>query len=76
MALRTSSGVTSPLGLVVLKAGVEREPSAVDAELVALVREQVGAFAYYRERRVVERLPKTRSGRILRATVGSIARGP
>ncbi|HEY7003704.1 MAG TPA: propionyl-CoA synthetase [Gaiellaceae bacterium] len=64
-----------PLGLVVLKAGVEREPGEVNDELVALVREQVGAFAYYRETRVVARLPKTRSGKILRSTMRSIAAG-
>src|SRR5439155_1652080 len=62
-----------PLGLVVLKAGADREPDEVDAELVALVRDQVGAFACYRETRVVERLPKTRSGKILRSTMRSIA---
>ena len=64
-----------PLGLVVLKAGADRDPGEVDAELVARVREQVGAFACYRETRVVERLPKTRSGKILRATMRSIAAG-
>jgi propionyl-CoA synthetase len=64
-----------PLGLVVLKAGADRDPNEVDAELVALVRDQVGAFAYYRETRVVARLPKTRSGKILRATMRSIAAG-
>ena len=64
-----------PLGLVVLKAGADREPDEVDAELVALVRDQVGAFACYRETRVVERLPKTRSGKILRSTMRSIAAG-
>jgi propionyl-CoA synthetase len=62
-----------PLGLVVLKAGVERESGVVNDELVALVREQVGAFACYRETRVVARLPKTRSGKILRSTMRSIA---
>jgi propionyl-CoA synthetase len=47
----------------------------LNAELVTLVREQVGAFAYYRETRVVERLPKTRSGKVLRSTMRSIAAG-
>jgi propionyl-CoA synthetase len=64
-----------PLGLVVLKAGAERESADVSDELVALVREQVGAFACYRETRVVRRLPKTRSGKILRSTMRSIAAG-
>jgi propionyl-CoA synthetase len=64
-----------PLGLVVLKAGAARDPDEVEAELVTLVREEIGAFACYRETRVVERLPKTRSGKVLRATMRSIAAG-
>jgi len=64
-----------PLGLVVLKAGAARDPDDVDAELVTLVREEIGAFACYRETRVVERLPKTRSGKVLRGTMRSIAAG-
>jgi propionyl-CoA synthetase len=64
-----------PLGLVVLKSGADRKHDEVNTELVALVRDQVGAFACYRESRVVERLPKTRSGKILRGTMRSIAAG-
>jgi propionyl-CoA synthetase len=64
-----------PLGLVVLKAGAERDPEEVDTELVTLVREEIGAFTCYRETRVVERLPKTRSGKVLRGTMRSIAAG-
>ena len=64
-----------PFGLVVLKAGSDRESGEVNEELVALVRERVGAFACYRETRVVARLPKTRSGKILRSTMRSIAAG-
>jgi propionyl-CoA synthetase len=64
-----------PLGLVVLKAGAVRKSADVNAELVGLVRERVGAFACYRETRVVQRLPKTRSGKILRSTMRSIAAG-
>jgi propionyl-CoA synthetase len=64
-----------PLGLVVLKAGVDRESADVNDDLVTLVRERVGAFACYRETRVVARLPKTRSGKILRSTMRSIAAG-
>ena len=64
-----------PLGLVVLKAGADRAPDELNTELVALVRDQIGAFAYCRETRVVARLPKTRSGKILRATMRSIAAG-
>jgi propionyl-CoA synthetase len=64
-----------PFGLVVLKAGAERDPSDIGAELVEMVRSRVGAFACYRETRVVERLPKTRSGKILRGTMRAIAAG-
>jgi propionyl-CoA synthetase len=64
-----------PLGLVVLKVGAGRDPDEVGAELITLVREQIGAFACYRETRVVERLPKTRSGKVLRGTMRSIAAG-
>jgi propionyl-CoA synthetase len=64
-----------PLGLVVLKAGVERDPAELEAELVQLVRERVGAVAYFRRARVVQRLPKTRSGKVLRATMRAIAAG-
>jgi propionyl-CoA synthetase len=64
-----------PLGLVVLKAGAERDDERLGRELVAMVRERIGAFACYRETRVVERLPKTRSGKILRSTMRSIASG-
>jgi propionyl-CoA synthetase len=62
-----------PLGFVVLKAGVDRPAEDIGAELVALMRERVGAVASFRETRVVPRLPKTRSGKILRATMRAIA---
>ena len=65
----------SPLGLVVLKAGVERPEPDIAAELVALVRERIGPVAAFRDARVVLRLPKTRSGKILRATIRKIADG-
>jgi propionyl-CoA synthetase len=64
-----------PLGFVVLKAGAAREATELERELVERVREQVGAFACFREARVVPRLPKTRSGKILRSTMRSIAAG-
>lgn len=62
----------TPLGLVVLKAGVVRGEADVAAELVALVRERIGPVAAFREARVVARLPKTRSGKILRASIRKI----
>jgi propionyl-CoA synthetase len=64
-----------PRGLVVLKSGVETEPEALSAELVALVREQIGAVAALRRIDVVAGLPKTRSGKILRRTMRGIADG-
>ncbi|MBW8269187.1 AMP-binding protein [Caldovatus aquaticus] len=64
-----------PLGLVVLKAGATRSEAEIAAELAALVRERIGPVAAFREARVVQRLPKTRSGKILRATLRKIADG-
>jgi propionyl-CoA synthetase len=64
-----------PRGLVVLKAGVARDPESVSAELVQLVRSQLGAVASLRQIDVVAALPKTRSGKILRRTMRAIADG-
>jgi propionyl-CoA synthetase len=64
-----------PLGLVVLKAGVDRPQSAIENEVVALVRTRIGPVASFRIALVVERLPKTRSGKILRGTMRHIADG-
>ncbi len=65
----------TPIGLVVLKSGVDRKEADVAAELVALVRERIGPVAAFRHARVVSRLPKTRSGKILRASIRRIADG-
>jgi propionyl-CoA synthetase len=64
-----------PLGLAVLKAGVTRPAEAIADELVRLVRERIGPVAAFRTAVVVPRLPKTRSGKILRGTVKKIADG-
>jgi propionyl-CoA synthetase len=64
-----------PLGLVVLKSGVERTHSEIQKELVARVREQIGAVAAFKTVLIVPRLPKTRSGKVLRATMRAIADG-
>jgi propionyl-CoA synthetase len=64
-----------PLGLVVLKAGVEKTEFLLQQELVAMVRERIGPVAAFRDARVVARLPKTRSGKILRGTIRKIADG-
>ncbi|MBN8927800.1 MAG: AMP-binding protein, partial [Rhodospirillales bacterium] len=65
----------APIGLVVLKAGVSRPEADVARELVALVRERIGPVAAFKDARVVARLPKTRSGKILRATIRKLADG-
>ena len=65
----------SPIGLVVLKAGVDRPEAEIARELVALVRERIGPVAAFKDARVVLRLPKTRSGKILRASIRRLADG-
>jgi len=64
-----------PRGFAVLKAGVTTDPDTVAAELVQLVRDQIGAVAALRRVDVVAALPKTRSGKILRRTMRGIADG-
>jgi propionyl-CoA synthetase len=64
-----------PVGFVVLQAGADRDPGDIEAELVAMVRDRIGPVAAFKSAIVVERLPKTRSGKILRATMRSIADG-
>ena len=62
-----------PVGLIVLKAGETIDEAQLEAELVQRVRDQVGALACFRKAVVVQRLPKTRSGKILRAILRKIA---
>ncbi len=62
-----------PCGFVVLKARVERDPAEIERELVAKVREEIGPVAAFKLALTVPRLPKTRSGKILRATMKRIA---
>ena len=64
-----------PVGFVVTKAGVDRPPSDLVAELVERVRETIGPVAAFKTATVVTRLPKTRSGKILRGTIKKIADG-
>ena len=64
-----------PLGVVVLKAGVERPESEIVQELIQMVRERIGPVASFKVATVVKRLPKTRSGKILRGTMKKIADG-
>ena len=63
----------TPLGLLVLNAGVERDHTVIEGEAVRLVRDQIGPVASFKTAIVVGRLPKTRSGKILRGTVQKIA---
>jgi len=62
-----------PVGLAVLNAGSERNEDEVISELVALVRQKIGPVAAFKKVVIVERLPKTRSGKILRGTMKKIA---
>jgi propionyl-CoA synthetase len=64
-----------PVGFVVLKSGANRHPDELVAELVQMVRDQLGAIASFKKAVVVDRLPKTRSGKILRGTMRKIADG-
>ncbi|WP_310397242.1 AMP-binding protein [Hymenobacter sp.] len=64
-----------PVGLVVLKDGQTIVEAALEQELVARVRGRIGALACFRQLLVVKRLPKTRSGKILRKTLRQLADG-
>ena len=63
------------MALVVLKAGCERPEADIVAELIAAVREAIGPVAAFKKAVIVERLPKTRSGKTVRATLRQIADG-
>ncbi|MBN9255533.1 MULTISPECIES: propionyl-CoA synthetase [unclassified Mesorhizobium] len=62
-----------PLGFVVLNAGVARDAAAIEGEVVGLVRERIGPVAAFKTVVTIKRLPKTRSGKILRGTMQKIA---
>ncbi|MEP6355490.1 MAG: propionyl-CoA synthetase [Hyphomicrobiales bacterium] len=64
-----------PAGLVVINSGVSRPSEEIEKEVVTLVREKIGPVAAFKQVCTVKRLPKTRSGKILRATIRSIADG-
>jgi len=64
-----------PCGFVVLKAGVNRPPTEIEEEIIRLVREKIGPVASFKIALTVARLPKTRSGKILRGTMKKIADG-
>ncbi|MDX3775613.1 propionyl-CoA synthetase [Chromatiaceae bacterium AAb-1] len=64
-----------PLGLVLLKNGIQIDEEILQAELVAMVRQEIGALACFKRAIIVQRLPKTRSGKILRKILRNIADG-
>ncbi len=64
-----------PIGFLVLNAGVDSDPGEIVREVVQMVRERMGPVASFRTATVVKRLPKTRSGKILRGTIQKIANG-
>jgi len=64
-----------PVGFAVLKAGVDRDPDEIVKELVQMVRSDIGAVACFKQCAIVKALPKTRSGKTLRATMRKIANG-
>lgn len=65
----------APMGFAVLQSGANRDADDVVKELIALMREKIGPVAAFKLATIVKRLPKTRSGKILRATMRSIADG-
>jgi propionyl-CoA synthetase len=65
----------APVGFVVLKAGVDRPAADIEREIVAVVRDKVGPVAAFKTALTVQKLPKTRSGKILRGTIQKIADG-
>ncbi|MFK7915193.1 MAG: propionyl-CoA synthetase [Pseudomonadales bacterium] len=64
-----------PLGLLLLKDGVNIGPEVLQQELVGMIRQSIGAFANFKRAVVVQRLPKTRSGKILRKTLRRMVDG-
>ena len=62
-----------PIGLITLKAGVDKDNETITKECVQMVRDKVGPVAAFKVTMVVKRLPKTRSGKILRGTIRKIA---
>jgi len=64
-----------PLALVLIKNGIDVDETILEAELVAMVRQEIGALACFKKAVIVKRLPKTRSGKILRKLLRQIADG-
>jgi len=64
-----------PIGFVVLKSGLKKDHSKLEAELIKKIRDEIGAVAFFRVAMIVDKLPKTRSGKILRNTLRKIVNG-
>jgi propionyl-CoA synthetase len=64
-----------PCGFVVIKTGVDRPPADIEQECCTLIRNKIGAVAAFKHAVAIARLPKTRSGKILRSTMKKIADG-
>ncbi|MFB3058709.1 MAG: AMP-binding protein, partial [Gammaproteobacteria bacterium] len=64
-----------PMGFVILKNSADANPEKIVQELISMVREEIGAVAAFKEALIVARLPKTRSGKILRKTLRCIVDG-
>ena len=62
-----------PIGLVVLKSGVDKDNETISKECVQMVRDKIGPVAAFKLAMIIKRLPKTRSGKILRGTIRKIA---
>jgi propionyl-CoA synthetase len=62
-----------PIGLIVLKAGVDKDNQTISKECIQMVRDKIGPVAAFKVAIVIKRLPKTRSGKILRGTIRKIA---
>ena len=75
LARKDSLKGEAPLGFLVLKAGVTRAHSEIEKEIVSLVRNKIGPVAAFKTAVTIDRLPKTRSGKILRGTMKKIADG-
>jgi propionyl-CoA synthetase len=69
------SAIGFPIGFIVLKSNVKRDPAPIVKELLKMVRDQIGTFASLKQVVVVKRLPKTKSGKILRGTIRKIVDG-
>ncbi len=64
-----------PCGFIVLKSGINQDPAEIEKECIALIRDKIGPVAAFKLAITVARLPKTRSGKILRGTIKKIADG-